>query len=97
MKTPIPFVICSSSMFVPHDAAANDALQQSVTDYGLKPNGLKIEDLRDNIELYSTADELDRLGVAQRVSGSLANDIKRVAQSFISSSGSLQVKPFKIN
>lgn len=97
MKSPTPFQICSPSMFVPHDAAVNDAFQQSVTDYGLKPNGLTIDDLRTNIELYSTSDELDRLGVAQRVSGSLANDIKSVAKSLLSAFGSSNVKPLNNN
>lgn len=53
MKKPISETICSLSALVPHDPVVNDALNMAKKDYGLKPNGITIEMMRDTPELFT--------------------------------------------
>lgn len=80
MKKPISERMCSDSMFVPHDEPKSDVLSQITPDYGLKPNGLTIDEMRDNIEFYSCHDDLDRPAIASQVSQKLADDVKKVVR-----------------
>lgn len=74
--------LCSPSMLVPHDPAINDALAAAARDYGLKPNGLTIDAMRENPEFYTQRDTLDRLAIASETSGKLAGDVKKVVSAF---------------
>lgn len=68
-----------SSALVPHDPAENLALQGVTPDYGLKPNGVTIEDMRNYPELYSHTDDLDRAALAAQSSMNLSKDVRAIA------------------
>lgn len=82
MKTPISETLCSKSALVPHDPAVNDALNMAKKDYGLKPNGITIDMMRETPELFSHADTLDKAAIAAKSSSSLAEDVKKVVRTF---------------
>lgn len=78
MKKPISEKLCSDSLFVPHDEPKNDVLSQITPDYGLKPNGLTIDEMRENKDFYDCHDDLDRIAIASQTSAKLSADVKKV-------------------
>lgn len=91
---PIAEFMCSESMLVTHTPAQNAALDSMVRDYGLKPNNLTIEEMRENIDFYRPMDDLDRPSVAVKMSASLKDDLTKAVNT-LRSVTSDRNKPFK--
>lgn len=81
-KIPIPEVMLSDSMLVPHDSITNNAVAAATTDKGLVPNGITIDAMRENPEFYQQSDDLDRAAIAAKESGKLTSDVKKVVSAF---------------
>lgn len=78
-KNPAP------SQMVQHDTVVENAnMRNSEVDYGLKPNGITIDDLRTMGKLGEAHDPLDKVGIARHESQQLAEsliEVQKKAQS----------------
>lgn len=81
MKKVQYYTMQSPSAVVPLTESANLAIQSATPDYGLKPNGVTIEDMRENAEFYKPMDDIDRVSVAQTESKKLAKDVRSAVRS----------------
>lgn len=76
LKFPTAETNTAPSAVVPRDEVANEAINSVPKDYGLKPNGLTIEDMRANLSLFdSHLTDLDRAAIAVRESESNAKQL----------------------
>lgn len=67
---------CGSSMLVVHSPSENIALQSQPRDFGLKPNGLTLDDMQSNAKFNRTGDLLDKAAVASKESSELSKQNK---------------------
>lgn len=79
-KLPKTYTMHSTSAVVPMTETENLALQTATPDYGMRPNGITIEDMRENAEFYKMQDDIDRVSVAQTESKKLAADVRKAAR-----------------
>lgn len=84
------------SQMVTHDSVLENAnMQNTQVDLGLKPNGLKIEDLRQMGRLSEQCDDIDKVGIARKESQSLAQTLQETSRKAQASYRQIFGKSFK--
>lgn len=84
------------SQMVLHDPIVDNAnMANSQVDLGLKPNGLKIDDLRQMGKLSEMHDDLDKIGIARHESQQMAQTLQETSRKAQASYRQIFGKSFK--